>query len=215
MAARYSPLGEDLLFSKEQSRKRWYFFFHQIARLPEALVSGRKRIYLEHFYRHWTCRADWLFEDDLGEYTRAYPTPRALLGGFHHYRAAISGSRSDLNPLNRASSMLKITSPEQIQADMNDPRQNRTSVCCCNLWINLSPANECIRPCRQHRPPLPGAFTSQRLITVYVGNTFGIECKVSFVAPESRFACLIRLQTIGLTGCRRLSGRCWRQPSFP
>ena len=49
MAGRYSPLGEDLLFSKEQSRERWYFFFHQIVGLPEELVSGRERIYLEHF----------------------------------------------------------------------------------------------------------------------------------------------------------------------
>jgi pimeloyl-ACP methyl ester carboxylesterase len=48
VAGRYSPLGEDLLFSKQQSRERWYFFFHQIAELPEALLSGRERIYLEH-----------------------------------------------------------------------------------------------------------------------------------------------------------------------
>jgi haloacetate dehalogenase len=90
MAGRYSPLGEDLLYSKEQSLERWYFFFHQIAELPEALVSGKERIYLEHFYRHWSHRADWLSEDDLGEYTRAYLTPGALRGGFNHYRAALS-----------------------------------------------------------------------------------------------------------------------------
>ena len=90
MAGRYSPLGEDLLFSKEQSRERWYFFFHQIAELPEALVSGRERIYLEHFYNHWSHRADWLSQDDLREYARAYSTPGALRGGFEHYRAALS-----------------------------------------------------------------------------------------------------------------------------
>lgn len=90
LAGRYSPLGEDLLFSKEQSAERWYFFFHQIAGLPETLVSGRERIYLEHFYRHWSHRDDWLSQDDLQEYARAYATPGALRGGFEHYRAALN-----------------------------------------------------------------------------------------------------------------------------
>jgi haloacetate dehalogenase len=90
LAGRYSPLREELLFSKEQSRERWYFFFHQIADFPETLVSGRERIYLEHFYRHWSYRADWLSENDLREYTRAFSTPGALRGGFNHYRAALT-----------------------------------------------------------------------------------------------------------------------------
>lgn len=89
MAGRYSPLGEDLLFSKEQSQERWYFFFHQIAELPEKLVSGKERIYLEHFYQHWSYCSDWLTKGDLDEYTRAFSTPGALRGGFNHYRAAL------------------------------------------------------------------------------------------------------------------------------
>jgi pimeloyl-ACP methyl ester carboxylesterase len=68
LAGRYSPLGEDRLFSKEQSRERWYFFFHQIAEFPEKLVSGKESIYLEHFYNHWSYCADWLSEEDLAEY---------------------------------------------------------------------------------------------------------------------------------------------------
>jgi pimeloyl-ACP methyl ester carboxylesterase len=90
MAGRYSPLGEDLLFSKEQSRERWYFFFHRLAELPEKLFGGRERVYLEHFYGHWSHSADWLSEEDLSEYTRAFSTPGALRGGFNHYRAALS-----------------------------------------------------------------------------------------------------------------------------
>jgi len=89
LAGRYSPLGEDLLYSKEQSAERWYFFFHQIAGLPEALVGGRESIYLAHFYRHWSHHDDWLSREDLQEYARAYATPGALRGGFEHYRAAL------------------------------------------------------------------------------------------------------------------------------
>lgn len=89
MAGRYSPLGEDLLFSKEQALERWYFFFHHIAGLPENLISGRERIYLEHFYRHWSYSSDWLSEEDLEEYVRAFSIPGALKGGFDHYRAAL------------------------------------------------------------------------------------------------------------------------------
>lgn len=89
LAGRYSPLGEELLFSKEQSAERWYFFFHNVVGLPEALITGRESVYLEHFYRHWSYRADWLSESDLAEYSRAYATPGALRGGFEHYRAAL------------------------------------------------------------------------------------------------------------------------------
>lgn len=89
MAGRYSPLGEDLIFSKEQALERWYYGFHHVDGLPEKLVSGRERIYLEHFYRHWSYDSSWLSDEDLDEYDRAYSTPGAMKGGFDHYRAAL------------------------------------------------------------------------------------------------------------------------------
>lgn len=90
MAGRYSPLGEESLFSKEQSQERWYYFFHNIAEFPEKLVAGKERIYLEHFYRHWSHDDSWLSPSDLDEYVRAYSVPGALKGGFDHYRAALN-----------------------------------------------------------------------------------------------------------------------------
>lgn len=89
MAGRYSPLGENFLFSKEQALERWYYGFHHIEGLPEALVEGRERIYLEHFYRHWSHNSNWLTDKTLDEYVRAYSTPGAMSGGFKHYRAAL------------------------------------------------------------------------------------------------------------------------------
>jgi haloacetate dehalogenase len=117
LAGRYSPLGEDMLFSKEQSRERWYFFFHQIAELPEQLVGGKERIYLKHFYEHWSHRADWLSQEDLDEYTRAFSLPGALRGGFNHYRAAL-GADVDQWKLDAGR---KIDTPTLVLWGENDP----------------------------------------------------------------------------------------------
>lgn len=70
-----------------QGGRRWHHAFHMTADLPEALVAGRERLYLEWFYRNFGWRADAIAEEDLQEYLRCYTQPGALRAGFALYRA--------------------------------------------------------------------------------------------------------------------------------
>ncbi len=74
--------GTDVFF-----HDRWHHAFHWIAEMPEALVVGRERIYLEHFYRNWGARPDAIEDAAIGEYVRAYSAPGAMRAGFEYYRA--------------------------------------------------------------------------------------------------------------------------------
>ena len=66
---------------------RWWYQFHRVPDLPEALISGRERIYLEWFYKQIVNRANTFKEEDIAEYVRAYSQPGALRAGFNYYRA--------------------------------------------------------------------------------------------------------------------------------
>ncbi|MBW2561949.1 MAG: alpha/beta hydrolase [Deltaproteobacteria bacterium] len=66
---------------------RWHHHFHQVPDLPEALVVGRERTYLEFFFKNG-CDVAGVFPDDvIDEYVRAYAQPGAMRAGFNFYRA--------------------------------------------------------------------------------------------------------------------------------
>ncbi len=62
----------------------WHFMFNQVADLPEALISGRERAYLEFMFDRWSYRRDAVAADT---YIAAYSRPGALRAGFAWYRA--------------------------------------------------------------------------------------------------------------------------------
>jgi len=70
-----------------QGGRRWHHAFHMTGDLPEALVTGRERIYLEWFYRNFAWRPDAIGEAEIAEYLRTYSVPGALRAGFALYRA--------------------------------------------------------------------------------------------------------------------------------
>ena len=66
---------------------RWHHAFHNVPDLPEALVTGRERTYLEFFFKNG-CDVAGVFPDEvIDEYVRAYAQPGALRAGFNFYRA--------------------------------------------------------------------------------------------------------------------------------
>ena len=69
------------------ARDYWFFYFQQVADLPEALVSGREELFLRHFFSDWTHDPHALTEEDIAVYVRAYQQPGALRGAFSDYRA--------------------------------------------------------------------------------------------------------------------------------
>ena len=66
---------------------RWHHMFHQVPDLPEALVYGRERIYLEWFFMGGCDQADVFSDADIAEYVRTYSQPGAMRAGFNFYRA--------------------------------------------------------------------------------------------------------------------------------
>ena len=70
-----------------QGGRRWHHQFHMTPDLPEALVQGRERLYLQWFYQTFAYRPGAIDETALDEFTRTYSQPGALRAGFNYYRA--------------------------------------------------------------------------------------------------------------------------------
>jgi pimeloyl-ACP methyl ester carboxylesterase len=68
----------------EQNIFLWHFMFNQLADLPETLIAGRERAYLEFMFNRWSLRRDRVAVD---AYVDAYAAPGGLRGGFAYYRA--------------------------------------------------------------------------------------------------------------------------------
>lgn len=67
-------------------RSIWHVQFHYVPDLPEALITGRERVYLTWFYRT-AYNPTVITEADIDEYVRCYSAPGALRAGFEYYRA--------------------------------------------------------------------------------------------------------------------------------
>lgn len=74
--------------TKLKNAEMWHFFFHNAENnLAEALVTGRERIYLQHFYERLAFDQDAITPADLDVYTTAYAASGAMRAGFEVYRA--------------------------------------------------------------------------------------------------------------------------------
>jgi pimeloyl-ACP methyl ester carboxylesterase len=66
-------------------RDLWHFHFH--GEVPLALVKGRERIYLEHFWNDFAAdRKRSVPEADRRLYAKAYAQPGAMRAGFEYFR---------------------------------------------------------------------------------------------------------------------------------
>lgn len=67
--------------------QQFHFIFHSVPDLPEALVAGRERIYLNHFFSKLVYNANAITSDDLTHYSEIFSQPGAMRCGFELYRA--------------------------------------------------------------------------------------------------------------------------------
>lgn len=68
--------------------KSWHFFFHPVPDLPEALLTGRERIYIEWFFHRKSANPAAAFSQaDIDEYERVYRMAGNLRGALGYYRA--------------------------------------------------------------------------------------------------------------------------------
>lgn len=67
----------------------WHFSFHKVRDLPEALVTGRERMYITNFYTdsNYVYNPASFTKADIDEFVRTYAAPGAMRAGFEYYRA--------------------------------------------------------------------------------------------------------------------------------
>jgi pimeloyl-ACP methyl ester carboxylesterase len=70
----------------------WHRAFHLVSDLPEALVAGREKVYLNWFYQHYSRNPDAISDVDVDEYIRTYSQSGAMKAGFEYYRAYFKDS---------------------------------------------------------------------------------------------------------------------------
>ena len=94
-------------FSPETARKAWHFYFNYIPDLPELLVVGRERAFLEWLFR--TKSFDWKTAFDpaaLDAYVESYSAPGRWSSGLGYYRAIFESAEQ-----NQATASEPLTMP--------------------------------------------------------------------------------------------------------
>ena len=83
-----APLPGTTVFDKLRADPRvWQFAFHSVRDVPEMLVSGRERAYLQAFFGARLYDPSAIGDQEIDLYTSAYAAPGAMRAGFELYRA--------------------------------------------------------------------------------------------------------------------------------
>ena len=83
-----APLPGTAVFDRLRADPRvWQFAFHNVRDVPEMLVAGRERLYLQTFFDARLFDPSAIDRADLDIYTAAYAAPGGMGAGFELYRA--------------------------------------------------------------------------------------------------------------------------------
>ncbi len=80
-------LPDALPTAPDRAWRSWHFAFNGIPDLPEALITGREREYLDWFLRRKTANPEIFSDADLEEYLRVFRKDGGLRAGLAYYRA--------------------------------------------------------------------------------------------------------------------------------
>ncbi|PKU24095.1 alpha/beta fold hydrolase [Telmatospirillum siberiense] len=99
-------LPDALPSAPDRAWRTWHFAFHSIPDLPEMLIAGRERDYLDWFLRRKAADPGTFSETDLDEYLRVFKKDGGLRAGLAYYRAAALSARQNRDL--RARGKLKV-----------------------------------------------------------------------------------------------------------
>jgi pimeloyl-ACP methyl ester carboxylesterase len=84
----------------------WWFAFHQVPDLPEAIVQGKEREYLSWFFKGLAYNPSAITEADIDVFASHDSAPGAMRAGFEYFRAFPIDAEQ-----NKESAKAKITMP--------------------------------------------------------------------------------------------------------
>lgn len=73
--------------SEASHLKIFQFYWHAVPDLPEEMIAGREKQYLQWFFNAKSMHKDAITPADLAEYVRVYSKPGYMKSGFEYYRA--------------------------------------------------------------------------------------------------------------------------------
>lgn len=83
----------------------WFAGFHQVPDLPEQMVAGRERTYLDWFFRAYSATPGVPAQAAVDEYARCYARPGAMASAFARYRGTARQIEHNARHLTRALSL--------------------------------------------------------------------------------------------------------------
>jgi pimeloyl-ACP methyl ester carboxylesterase len=120
-------LPEALPTAPDRAWRTWHFAFHSLPDLPEMLIAGREREYLDWFLRRKTANPETFSDADIAEYLRVFVKDGGLRAGLAYYRAAaLSGQQNrELSATGKLKMpVLALGSDQGSIADMATPLKN-------------------------------------------------------------------------------------------
>jgi pimeloyl-ACP methyl ester carboxylesterase len=83
-------------FDAKIAKAYWFFLFHLVPDLPEALIVGREAVWLRHFFSDWCFDPAAVSGEAFDTYVRAYQAPGAVRGAMADYRANAEDVAQDI-----------------------------------------------------------------------------------------------------------------------
>jgi pimeloyl-ACP methyl ester carboxylesterase len=117
-------LPDQLPTAPDRAWRTWHFAFHALPDLPETLITGREREYLDWFLRRKVADPTVFAEADMEEYLRTFRSPGGLRAGLAPYRAATlsaSQNRALVAHAKLAMPVLALTADQGSILDMAYP----------------------------------------------------------------------------------------------
>ncbi|MCP3720855.1 alpha/beta fold hydrolase [Paraburkholderia sp. CNPSo 3281] len=117
-------LPEALPVAPERAWRTWHFAFHAVPDLPELLIAGKERAYLEWFLRRKTANPQSFTDADIDEYLRVFTKEGGLRAGLAYYRAADVSARQNRELSTRGKlpmPVLALSADQGSIADMAGP----------------------------------------------------------------------------------------------
>jgi pimeloyl-ACP methyl ester carboxylesterase len=93
----------DEIFVPANAARMWQFYFHGVPEIPELLVGGRERVYMQWYFDHKARVPGTFTEIDIQTYVDSYASGGRMHNSFEYYRAFVESSQQ-----NRAAKVVDV-----------------------------------------------------------------------------------------------------------